>query len=158
MVGKIIIFVAVMAISCWSLLSEPMPMMHDFLPGARIAEMWRGLEQGQWPVIWSENFAWGYGMPLFEFYAPLPYFLGAIFFAGGAGLSLIGATKALFILTNVASFWGMYFWARQLLGGIGCRGLEQKKLERGAELLPAICAALFTLASYRGMDIFARGR
>ena len=39
----------------------------------------RVYEEGVFPVIWSQNLAYGYGMPLFEFYAPLPYFLGAIF-------------------------------------------------------------------------------
>lgn len=138
--GWLIIGLAVIfLISSWYILTQPMFYTHDFLHGARIAEMVRGLQQGQWPVIWSENFAWGYGMPLFEFYAPLPYFLGAIFSLLGA--SLVWATKIVFILTSLISALGMYFWAREFY--------EEK--------IAILSGGLFTLASYRAMDIFARG-
>ncbi len=134
-IGLTVIFL----ISSWYILAEPMFYTHDFLHGARIAEMTRGLQQGQWPVIWSENFAWGYGMPLFEFYAPLPYLVGAIFSL--LGTSLVWATKMVFILTSLLSALGMYFWAREFY--------EEK--------IAILSAGLFTLASYRAMDIFARG-
>lgn len=138
--GWLIIGLAVIfLISSWYILTQPMFYTHDFLHGARIAEMVRGLQQGQWPVIWSENFAWGYGMPLFEFYAPLPYFLGAIFSL--LGTSLVWATKSVFILTSLISALGMYFWAREFY--------EEK--------IAILSSGLFTLASYRAMDIFARG-
>lgn len=123
----------------WYLLSQPMFYTHDFLHGARIAEMARGLQEGQWPVIWSENFAWGYGMPVFEFYAPLPYLLGAIFSLLGA--NLVWATKIMFLLTSVGSYLGMYFWAREF----------------SEEKIASLSGGLFALASYRAMDIFARG-
>lgn len=51
--------------------------IHDFVHGARIAEMTTALQDGQFPVRWSSNFGYGYGMPLFEFYAPLPFYVGA---------------------------------------------------------------------------------
>ncbi|MDO5561680.1 MAG: 6-pyruvoyl-tetrahydropterin synthase-related protein [bacterium] len=123
----------------WFILTQPMFYTHDFLHGARIAEMARGLVQGQWPVIWSENFAWGYGMPLFEFYAPLPYFLGALIHLLGA--NLVWSVKILFLLTSIISFVGAFLWAREFY--------EDK--------LAALSGALFTLASYRAMDMFARG-
>ena len=62
---------AAIIVTSWHMVVRPMFYTHDFLHGARIAEMTRGIKEGVWPVIWSENFAWGYGMPLFEFYAPL---------------------------------------------------------------------------------------
>ena len=129
----------IFSISSWYVLAKPMFYTHDFLHGARIAEMARGIQEGQWPVIWSENFAWGYGMPLFEFYAPLPYLVGAIFSL--LGISLVGATKMVIILTSGVSALGMYFWAREFY--------EEK--------IAILSSGLFTLASYRGMDIFARG-
>lgn len=123
----------------WFILTQPMFYTHDFLHGARIAEMARGLVQGQWPVIWSENFAWGYGMPLFEFYAPLPYFLGALIHL--LGFNLVWSVKILFLLTSIISFIGAFLWAREFY--------EDK--------LAVLSGALFTLASYRAMDMFARG-
>jgi hypothetical protein len=39
-------------------------------------EMERSLQRFEFPVRWSANFGFGYGMPLFNFYAPLPYYLG----------------------------------------------------------------------------------
>ena len=36
--------------------------MHDFTHVARLAEMHRALSEGHFPVRWSRNFGWGYGM------------------------------------------------------------------------------------------------
>lgn len=112
---------------------------HDYLHAARIAEMARGLLEGQFPVIWSGNFAFGYGMPLFEFYAPLPYFVGALLFF--LGFNLIICTKLLFFMSNLGTFTGVYYWAREFY----------------SRPLSLLAAAFATLASYRAVDIFARG-
>ncbi len=130
---------AAIIVTSWYMVARPMFYTHDFLHGARIAEMARGIKEGVWPVIWSENFAWGYGMPLFEFYAPLPYFIGAIFSL--LGLSVEVAAKMVFVLSSAVTFVGMYFWAREF----------------SDEKIASLSGGLLTLAAYRGMDIFARG-
>lgn len=112
---------------------------HDYLHAARIAEMARGLTEGQFPVIWSGNFAFGYGMPLFEFYAPLPYFVGALL--SFLGFDLITCTKLLFFISNIGTFAGVYYWAREF----------------SSRPLSLLAASFATLASYRAVDIFARG-
>ena len=134
-----IILAGTVVVFSWTLLTRPMFHTHDYLHGARIAEMTRGLLEGQWPVIWSENFGWGYGMPLFEFYAPLPYFLGALIHL--LGVDLVWCTKILWLAVSVVTLWGSYKWAR-----------EWFSIE-----VAALSASMSALASYRAMDLFARG-
>lgn len=67
----------ILVATSWSLVRAGLGTGHDLNHQARIYEMAAGLREGDFPVIWSQNFAFGYGMPLFEFYAPLPYYFGA---------------------------------------------------------------------------------
>src|SRR3989344_7467864 len=48
----------------------------DFIYVARVYEMNRALTDGQFPVRWAPDFR--YGEPLFNFYEPLPYYIGAL--------------------------------------------------------------------------------
>ena len=131
-------FFVILACS-WALLHHGFFRVHDYVHAGRIAEMWRGLSEGQFPVRWSGNFGFGYGMPLFSFYAPLPYFVGALFW--GAGLDVIASIKLLYLITAIGSWFGMYFLAKNLFGKTS--GL--------------VAATLFTLAPYRAMNLFLRG-
>lgn len=113
--------------------------MHDFVHGARVAEMARGLQAGHLPTIWSENFGYGYGMPLFEFYAPLPYAVGAWVLL--LGLPVAFVVKLLFFIANAGTALGSYFLGKRLWG-------------RGAGVLVAV---LTTLAPYRALNLYVRG-
>lgn len=113
--------------------------VHDFTHAARIAEMARALDEGQFPVRWSANFGYGFGMPLFNFYAPLPYFIGALFFK--MGFSVVTSIKLLCLLINLITLVGSYLLGRKMLGRFG--GL--------------ILAASYTLAPYRALNLFVRG-
>lgn len=140
----ILILVGTILISNWWLVTQPMFYTHDYLHGARIAELTRGLLSGQLPVVWTQNFGFGYGMPMFEFYAPLPYLVGSLFQLGSLAVNAANLTwlvKLLFVLVNLATLGGGYLLAREWY-----------------ERAPAALAASFlTLASYRAMDLFARG-
>lgn len=125
--------------SSWAFFHPGMFYLHDFLHSARIAEMARAIQDGHFPIRWSENFGFGYGMPLFEFYAPLPYFVGALFFL--VGVPILVATKALFVLSNVGSAIGGYLLGKTLYGRVG--GL--------------LAAAAIVLAPYRAVNLFVRG-
>lgn len=125
--------------SSWALLQPGFFRAHDYVHASRIAEMTRSLEAGHFPVRWSQNFGYGFGMPLFEFYAPLPFYVGALFHFLGA--DLVFATKLLFLLTNLISLLGAFLLGKQLFG------------YRGGVLL----AASFTLAPYRAVNLFIRG-
>lgn len=123
----------------WSLLRPGLFRVHDYIHAARIAEMTRGLQEGQFPVRWSPNFGFGYGMPLFEFYAPLPYLVGS------AGYWLTGnlllSVKLLFVVANLGTLFGGYLLGRQL----------------GGRTTGLVLAASLTLAPYRAVNLFVRG-
>ena len=72
----ILIFLA----SSYYLLQSGFFYVHDFPIAARVAEMAGAISSGHFPVRWSANFGYGFGMPLFNFYAPLPYIVGALFY------------------------------------------------------------------------------
>lgn len=142
MVKRIVLFLALLLIglvSSRALLSGSVFFTHDFVHVARIAEMRRGLEAGDFPVQWSQNFGYGYGMPLFLFYGPLPYYVGAVIFLclGNA----VWAYLALFLIANFVTIWGAYKLGKELSGILG--GI--------------LLAALLTLAPYRAVNLFVRG-
>ncbi len=125
--------------SSWSLFQPGFFRAHDYVHGARIAEMSRALTEGHFPVRWSQNFGYGFGMPLFEFYAPLPFYVGSLFYL--SGLDLILSVKLLFFIANLGSLFGAYLLGKELFG------------YRGGVLL----SAAFTLAPYRAVNLFVRG-
>lgn len=135
-----LVFLLTLFVSSFFFFQEKMFYTHDFLHGARIAEMARGLQAWDLPVIWSQNLGWGYGMPLFQFYAPLPYFLGALLFL--CGLDLVWSVKLLFFFSQLVTFWAVYFWSKEIYN---------------TSRFALLSAVLATLAPYRAMDIFARG-
>jgi hypothetical protein len=126
--------------SSWSLLITPnFFRVHDFTHAGRIAEMSRALQDGHFPVRWTSNFGYGYGMPLFEFYGPLPFYVGSIVFI--LFNNVIFSIKFLYLLSNFGTMIGSYLLGKKLFGKSG--GL--------------LVAAFLTLAPYRAMNLFARG-
>lgn len=134
-----IVLVLVIFACSWALLRPDFFRFHDFTQGARIVEMSNALKDGHFPVIWSTNLGYGYGMPLFEFYAPLPYYVGSIFYL--LGVSLIGSVKLLIFITSFFTAIGGYLLGRKLFGTMG--GL--------------VTSAAITLAPYRAVNLFVRG-
>lgn len=122
-----------------SLLASTFFRPHDFTHAARLVEMQRSLYAGEFPVRWSANFGFGYGMPLFNFYAPLPYYVGQIPLL--IGFSAVDAIKFLYLVNSVLAFVGMYLFARELWGRHG--GM--------------LAAVVFSFSSYRAVDLFVRG-
>ncbi|MBI2954353.1 MAG: glycosyltransferase family 39 protein [Chloroflexi bacterium] len=62
---------------------------------------------------WAPDFFFGYGLPLFNYYAPLTYYLGEIFRLFGAGF--IDSFKLLVWVAMVLSGVGAYLYARGYL-------------------------------------------
>lgn len=108
---------------------------HIFI--ARLNQMSAALSDGQFPVRWAPDLR--YGEPLFNFYAPLPYYVGALIHL--LGFNFIWVAKILFILSTFLSAFTMYILADKLFG-------------RRAAILSAI---LYTYAPYRAVDIYVRG-
>jgi hypothetical protein len=129
----------IILVASWAFFNPEFFYLHDYLHAARIAEMARGLQEGQLPVVWSGNFGFGYGMPLFLFYAPLPYIMGAGLYM--AGLPVATIVQFLFVLSSIVCAVAGYFLIKELWGS-----------EAGL-----VGAALLTLAPYRAVNLFVRG-
>src|SRR5437870_2917084 len=70
--------------------------MHDDTQVARVYEMGKALHDGMFPVRWVQDLGYGYGYPIFNFYSPLPYYIGG--FLNLFGLDALLATKMTFII------------------------------------------------------------
>lgn len=114
--------------------------IHDYVHGARIYEMLRALNDGHFPVRWSQNFGFGYGMPLFQFYGPLPYYFGSIIYKLSDNLLL--SVKAIFLVSNLLT----------LIGGF----LLGKKLFK-SKLSATLLSLLITISPYRILNLYVRG-
>ena len=91
---KFIIFVAVIFLSVFALIplfgSAYFP-IHDDTQVGRVIGMSRSLLDGQFPVRWVSDLGYGYGYPLFNYYGPLPYYIGGILV--NIGFPALYATK-----------------------------------------------------------------
>lgn len=132
-------FILTVLLTSWSLFKLPLFHLHDTIHAARVAEVTTALLDGHFPVRWAQNFGRGYGMPLFEFYAPLPYYFGAL--CSIAGLSWSITMKLMMVIPSMVTFWGMYFLGKSLWS-------------RPSGLIVAVAG---TLAPYRAVDLFVRG-
>lgn len=108
---------------------------HIFI--ARLHQVSTALKDGHFPVRWAPDFR--YGEPIFNFYAPLPYYLGAVIHY--FGFDFIWVAKLLFILSSILSSLAMYIFCRKLF------------LPNSAIL----ATVLYTYAPYRAVDIYVRG-
>ncbi len=137
--GVLIIFCITIFISSRALLNPEIFRTHDFVHGVRISEMLDALRDGHFPVRWSQNLGYGYGMPLFEFYAPLPFYVGAFFY--WLTNNLLFASKFLWLIPSVVGFIGTYKYVSRHYG----------------RLAGLVAAVLFTLAPYRAVNLYVRG-
>lgn len=113
--------------------------MHDFTHVARLVELDKAIKDGHFPPCWSKDLGWGYGMPLFHFYAPLPYYLAELFHL--IGFNFLNSIKIVFASTFFLGFAGMFLLAKKFWGRWG-----------------AFLAALaFVYSPYRAVDFYVRG-
>lgn len=109
----------------------------DYIFIARLQQMSTALGEGQFPVRWASDLR--YGEPLFNFYAPLPYYLGALIHL--LGFNFIWTAKILFIIAAVLSATAIYILGNKLFG-------------KKAGILAAF---VYTYAPYRAVDMYVRG-
>ena len=93
---------------------------------------------GAWWPAWGPNFAFGYGYPLWIFYAPLAYFMGEGLHVLGANIA--SAIKLVDIFATVGATLSMYAWARQ-------------HFSRSAA---AFAAIVYMYAPYHLLDLYVR--
>ena len=123
----------------WRLLGSGYFPMHDDLQVGRLYQMDLCFRNGQIPCRWVPDMGYGYGYPLFNYYPPLPYYVGEIFHL--LGFSYINSIKILFILGLVFSGLFAYLLGKELWREYG--GL--------------VVSAFYIYAPYHAVDVYVRG-
>ncbi len=113
--------------------------MHDDTQVARVFEMGKSLKEGQFPVRIVDGLGYGYGYPIFNFYAPLPYYFGGLI--NMFGVDALMATKVMIGFGALLAGISMYMLATVFFG-------------MGGGLLAAL---LYLYAPYHAVQIFVRG-
>lgn len=113
--------------------------MHDDTQVQRVFEMKKSLTDGMFPVRWVADLGYGYGYPIFNFYSPLPYYIGA--FISFLGADALLATKLMIVASIVGSSFSMYLFAKEFWGKVG--GL--------------FSAVLYLFAPYHALNTYVRG-
>jgi len=114
---------------------------HDMeFHGARVANYFLALKQGQIPPRWAPNLYYAMGYPVFLFMYPLPYAASTVLFI--AGLSIETSINVVVMLSIFSGVIGMY-----MLSFIQTR-------KRWVSILPA---AAYVLAPYSLVNMVVRG-
>ncbi len=139
---KIFTVLFLLFLSFWTikpLLHQGFFNVHDNVQVERVFEMGKALKEGQLPVRWVEDLGYGYGYPIFNFYSPLPYYVGGFF--NLVGLDAVSATKLMFAFGILLAGLSMFLLARKFWGIWG--GL--------------LAAILYLYSPYHALDIYVRG-
>jgi len=139
-IGALLLVLALALLAGRGLLAPGFYPAHDNpLNLHRLHQMDRCVADHQLPCRWTPDMGFGYGLPLFNFYPPLPTYLGECFRL--LGLSYVDAVKLCMLLSLFAAAVGMFALAREFFG------------VRGA----TVAAALYTWSPYLAIDVFVRG-
>src|SRR5690348_6992611 len=90
----------------WPLFYAPYFTHHDDVQTIRLYEMNKCFEDRQIPCRWVPDLGGEYGYPLFNYYAPLPYYTGEIAYL--LTRNLIFSAKVMFGIAFVGSYIFMY--------------------------------------------------
>ena len=133
------------ALAAWPMLSTP-GLVNTRAGGdspfllLRLYEMQVNLRAGVLPARWMPDAAYGLGYPFFNYYASLPYYLGAGLSLAGAGI--LWGLKLTQLLGFLAAAGAMYVLARDLFA------------DRAGALL---AAAAYTFAPFHMVNVYVRG-
>jgi hypothetical protein len=114
-----VIVLGICLLAIWPFVSRPsLPQATDAeLHIYRLAELSRVVREGELYPRWAPNFYYGYGYPIFNYYAPLAYYVALPMEL----LPLIGpvqAVKAVFMLSLLLAGVGIYGYVRDLWGRV----------------------------------------
>lgn len=142
LIKKLLPIILVILLSYWAvkpLFAPGFFSIHDDTQVARVYEMGKALTDGMFPVRWVKDLGYGYGYPIFNFYAPFSYYFGSIF--NLVGLDALLATKIMMGTGIILAGIFMYLLARELWGEIG----------------GSTSSLFYTYAPYHAVDIYVRG-
>ena len=83
----------------------------------RAAELGHALRAGAFYVRWAPDLYYGYGYPIFNYYAPLTYYLANVFDLL-PGVDIVAGVKAVFVLGIFLASAGAYLLGRELFGPV----------------------------------------
>lgn len=132
---------AALVLAARGLFSSVIHDTHDTTPYLWAKAMFEMWQQGWWWPQWLPQVWFGFGAPVFHYYAPLYYWLVALIQL--FGLNAIVATKLILIISLLIGVWGMYRLARHWFG------LEASLLASGLFVwAPYSLALLYTRAAF----------
>lgn len=123
----------------WPLLPPSFFKHHDDVQIIRLYEMDKCFKDGQIPCRWVPDLGGLYGYPLFNYYAPLPYYFGELIFL--ITKSLIISVKIMFAMTFLGAYVFMYLFAKKYWGNLG----------------GTISGVFYSFAPYHAVDFYVRG-
>lgn len=82
----------------------------------RLVQLDSLVEHGVLYSRWAPDLAYGFGYPIFNYYAPAVYYVAELFHL--LGLTFTAALRAVFALALVAMAVGMYAWVRDLFSSL----------------------------------------
>ncbi len=114
--GYLVVF-AICLLAIWPFLSRAsLPQETDAeLHIFRVVELSYLVRGGEWYPRWAPNFYHGYGYPIFNYYAPLAYYL-ALPIELMPGLDAVDGVKFVFVLALLLAGLGMYGFVRDNWG------------------------------------------
>lgn len=123
----------------WPLAWAPFFKYHDDIQVIRVYEMDKCVKDHQIPCRWVPDLGGLYGYPLFNYYAPLPYYFGELIFL--LTNNLIFSVKMMFAVSFIGGYVFMYLLANKFWGRLG----------------GSLSAVFFEFAPYHAVDFYVRG-
>ncbi len=123
----------------WPLFASPYFTHHDDVQVIRIFEMNKCFQDVQIPCRWVPDLGGLYGYPIFNYYAPLPYYIGEVFYL--IFKNYLISSKIIFALPFILSYVFMFLLASKFWGKWG--GL--------------FSGVFYSYAPYHAVDFYVRG-
>ncbi|MEX2012951.1 MAG: 6-pyruvoyl-tetrahydropterin synthase-related protein [Candidatus Levyibacteriota bacterium] len=134
--------IVVAVLSFWAVKHVALPgffPMHDDTQVVRVHEMTKSLKDGMFPVRWVSGLGYGYGYPIFNFYAPLSYYVGSAIEL--LGFDALSATKIMMGFGILLSGVFMYLLGKEFWGKLG----------------GVVSALFYVYVPFHAVDIYVRG-
>ncbi|WKZ26014.1 MAG: 6-pyruvoyl-tetrahydropterin synthase-related protein [bacterium] len=124
----------------WNLLRPGFFSMQDDLQAFRIQQLDKCLEDYQIPCRWVPDGGYGYGYPQFNYYPPLPYYVGALLHR--VGFQYIDSVKILFVAGYILSALTMFVLVSSLFK---------------SKWAGFVSAVVYTYIPYKAVEVYVRG-